>query len=96
MKRRTALAWLGSSALLPGQSDEPGFILRRLMPPIRPITDAPAIRADEVSGQVRGEELVIGVVVNTHARAYPVNMLTGPQREIINDQLGGKSIAATW
>ena len=30
------------------------------------------------------------------ARAYPINMLTGPSREIINDVLGGVPIAATW
>ena len=82
--------------MLGGQSDEPEFTPRRLMQPIRPITDAQTIKADEVSGQVRGEELVIGVTVNKESRAYPINMLTGPQREIINDQLGGKAIAATW
>ena len=26
----------------------------------------------------------------------PINMLTNPTREIINDTLGGRSIAATW
>jgi hypothetical protein len=35
-------------------------------------------------------------VVEGKARAYPINMLTGPRREIINDELGGKAIAATW
>ena len=29
------------------------------------------------------------MVVGKAARAYPINMLTGPQREIINDRLGG-------
>ena len=62
--------------------------------PIRPIVDpriVPASQADVFDG-----ELVIGVEVNGQARAYPINQLTGPQREIINDELGGKVIAATW
>ena len=41
-------------------------------------------------------ELVLGVEINGISRAYPVNMLTDPRREIINDELGGESIAATW
>jgi len=64
--------------------------------PFPPITAAPAIPADEVFDQVADEELVLGVVVGGQARAYPINMLTGPSREIINDTLGGKAIAATW
>jgi hypothetical protein len=39
---------------------------------------------------------VLGVVVGKEARAYPINMLTNPTREIINDKLGGRAIAATW
>lgn len=51
----------------------------------------------EVAGkQILPKELVLGVEVNGVARAYPINMLTGPEREIINDELGGKAIAATW
>ena len=41
-------------------------------------------------------ELVLGVVVGEESRAYPINMLNGPSREIINDKLGGQAIAATW
>ena len=41
-------------------------------------------------------ELVLGVVIGHQARAYPINMLTGPSREIFNDELGGQAIAATW
>lgn len=60
------------------------------------IKDVPIIRADQVKRQVSASELVLGVVVNDQARAYPINMLTGPSREIINDKLGGRAIAATW
>lgn len=62
----------------------------------KPIADAPFIRAAEVTDQVAPEELVLGVVVNEQARAYPINMLSGPSREIINDMVGGRAIAATW
>ena len=41
-------------------------------------------------------ELVIGVEIDGQARAYPINQLTGPSREIINDVLAGTAIAATW
>ena len=40
--------------------------------------------------------LVLGVTVGEESRAYPINMLTGPSREILNDALGGRAIAATW
>ena len=61
----------------------------------RPIVDAPVMSAEQAI-QLRPNELVLGVSVAGNARAYPINMLTGPSREIINDTLGGKAIAATW
>jgi len=61
-----------------------------------PITDVPLMPAAEADKILNPAELVLGVVVEGQARAYPVNMLTGPQREIINDRLGGRAIAATW
>ena len=65
--------------------------------PLRAIVDAPMIPASQVTKKVVvDDELVLGVVVNGQPRAYPINMLTGPTREIINDQLGGQAIAATW
>jgi hypothetical protein len=39
---------------------------------------------------------VLGVSIGDQSRAYPINMLTGPRREIINDELAGHAIAATW
>jgi hypothetical protein len=45
---------------------------------------------------VAASELVLGLTLGGAARAYPINMLTGPQREIVNDELGGRAIAATW
>ncbi len=63
---------------------------------IRPIKNAPHVDADQIKGRVKDNDLVLGVVVEGEARAYPINLLCGPSREIINDQLGGTAIAATW
>jgi hypothetical protein len=81
-----------------GQSPDsrPKFAPQVVVQPFPPIVDAPVIATKKVSSQVRDNELVLGVVVNGEARAYPINMLTGPMREIINDTLGGRAIAATW
>ena len=72
-------------------SYNPRQVLRK---PIRPITDPTIIEAEATD--TAPNELVIGVEVNGAARAYPINQLNGPQREIINDVLGGTAIAATW
>ncbi len=73
------------------QSYEPRTVIAS---PFRAITDPPFVRAGE--SDIQDDELVVGVVVNGVARAYPINQLTGPRREIINDVLGGRAIAATW
>lgn len=79
-----------------GQSSR-DFKPRVLLSPRKPIVDAPVIPAAEATAKVVVDnELVLGVVVAGEARAYPINMLTGPSREIINDELGGQAIAATW
>ena len=70
---------------------QPKTILRRSMPPI---TRVPFVAAEK--SRLRDSELVIGVTVNEQSRAYPVNQLTGPKREIINDTVGETPIAATW
>ena len=72
------------------------FLPKKLMSPRKAIVDAPFISAEEVNDQVTDSELVLGVVVEGKARAYPVNMLTGPAREIINDRIGKTDFAATW
>ncbi len=68
----------------------------RVVDPQPALKDPVFIKRSEVKDEVLAGELVIGVAINNQARAYPINMLTGPQREIINDFLGGKAIAATW
>lgn len=94
----TALAGLAVGLLFSESRSEDRlqFNPRILMSPRRAIVDAPVLTASEVKDEVSSNELVLGVVVNGKARAYPINMLTGPSREIINDELGGSAIAATW
>ncbi len=79
-----------------GSLNASDFRPRKLMRPIRAIVDAPFLAASQVTDEVNDNELVMGVVVNGQARAYPVNMLTGPSREIINDTVASAPIAATW
>jgi hypothetical protein len=45
---------------------------------------------------LRDGDLVLGVVVNGRARAYDINSLWLAQHEVLNDELGGEAIAATW
>ena len=54
--------------------------------------------SDKSSGksEIRENEPVLGLSISGESRAYPINMHTGPQREIVNDTLGGTAIAATW
>ncbi len=61
-----------------------------------PITRFPIVSASVASSWIEDDEQVIAVEVNGQTRAYSLNMLTGPDREIINDELGGEPIAVTW
>ena len=72
------------------------FKPRKVVPPFKAIVTPKTVGLSEAGQWVKNDELVLGVVVNGEARAYPINMLTNPTREIINDKLGGRSIAATW
>ncbi len=76
--------------------DPNGFNPFQVVPPFPAITNAPVLASHQIKGEVTENELVLGVELNGEARAYPINMLTGPDREIINDHLGGVAIAATW
>ena len=46
--------------------------------------------------ELQGDALVLGVTINGESRAYPLNQLIGPEREVFNDFLGGQAIMATW
>ncbi len=74
----------------------PEFEPRQVVRPFKAIINAPTVNATDAKKFVQDDELVLGVEINGKSRAYPINMLTRPTREIINDTLGGKHIAATW
>ena len=82
-------------ALVPAHA-EAEFKPRQIVQPFKAIVNAPHVGMDRAGEFVTGNELVLGVTVGKESRAYPINMLTNPTREIINDKLGGKNIAATW
>jgi len=85
--------WLFAAVRFGGQLR---FKPERVVGPQPPITHFPILEAGEADRKLNPAELVLGVVVNGEPRAYPINMLTGPSREILNDTLGGRPIAATW
>lgn len=72
---------------------QPRVVIPRAFPAIK---NPPIVSRAEAEEQLKDDELVLGVVVGDKARAYPINMLTGPRREIINDTLGDTPLAATW
>lgn len=87
---------LGISAFSAREPEfDPKTVINRAFPAIVE-PEAVSVEKAEAADVVKAKELVLGVVVNGEARAYPINTLTGPRREIINDELGGRSIAATW
>ncbi len=65
----------------------------------------PAILPDEVprimvsaaeadAGGMAADTRVLGISINGESRAYPIPFMS--RHEIVNDVVGGKSIAATW
>jgi hypothetical protein len=78
------------------QAADTDFKPVRVVPPFPPITEFPVKPVREVRDAINPSERVIGVTVGKESRAYPLNMLTGPKREIVNDKLGDQAIAATW
>lgn len=81
--------------LLAQQADA-DFRPTRVVQQVEPITKFPTKLVREAWNELNPSELVLGVTVGKESRAYPINMLTGPSREILNDTLGGQAIAATW
>jgi hypothetical protein len=65
--------------------EEEGFPLN-LNPENVPAGEAPIADSD----------LVLGILLNGEARAYPVNYMNGPTNEVVNDVLGGEAIAPSW
>lgn len=70
--------------------------LKRVTHPRAPIIKLEVYSATDASKYLDEQELVIGVEVAGIARAYPANMLSGPEREIFNDVLGEVPLAVTF
>ena len=79
---------------LPRGGEIDGWPLRSLLPPdaIRAVDDPRPVAAGEAPLAADGR--VLGVVVGGEARAYSLELMN--VHEIINDHLGGLSVAATW
>ncbi len=59
---------------------------------IRPIYDPVFVTAEEAD--LADDQLVLGVAIGEQAKAYPIAVLNG--REMVNDELAGIPILATW
>ena len=59
---------------------------------IRPIYDPVFVPADQA--QIKDDELVLAIVIDGQAKAYPITVLNS--REMVNDELAGIPILATW
>ena len=60
-----------------------------------PLNVEPVIVSAADAG-IADNDLVMGIVHNGEARAYPVNYMKGPLNEVVNDRLGGTAIAPSW
>lgn len=81
---------------LPLPTKDSDFRPKKVVKAFEPITRFPVKPVGQMFHALNPSELVLGVTIGKESRAYPINMLTGPSREILNDTLGGRSIAATW
>ena len=61
---------------------------------IRSIDQPKLVSGDAAAGQMADSELVLGLVIDGEARAYPINMLS--RHEIVNDVVAGVPIAVTY
>ena len=59
-----------------------------------PAMTNPQVVAPQEAHYLSDSDLVLGVVINGEARAYPHNL--GWKHEIVNDQLGGQYICVTF
>lgn len=61
-----------------------------------PLNNNPEVVSISEASDVQDDDMVMGVVINGEARAYPVNYMNGPYNEVVNDELGGEKIAPSW
>ncbi len=91
--------WPGCGAFGPDSTGTDGAFRPVAGKPVQqPIIEPPIERAADLESSefVKDDELVIGVTLNGDYRAYPLNQLTGPKQEVINDYLGDRPILVTW
>ena len=69
---------------------------RRVYNAFPPLRRFQAVTAQEAGSAIADDEFVLGVEVDGNARAYPLNMLGNPGREVVNDTLGGRPVAVTF
>ena len=82
-----------------GPDNPPGpnsFAPGRAVPEQPAITNIEIVTAQQAGIRVEDDEMVMGVVIDGKARAYPLNMMTDYKREAFNDVLAGLPIAANW
>jgi hypothetical protein len=58
------------------------------------IFDPTFLGAEQADEWYDPDELVLGVEINSDARAYSIPFLS--RHEIVNDTVGGRKIAVTW
>ena len=58
------------------------------------ILDPEFVTADQALGELKPDELVLGLSINGDNRAYSIPMLSA--HEIVNDVVGGVPVAITW
>ncbi|HGY90698.1 MAG TPA: hypothetical protein ENK43_05960 [Planctomycetes bacterium] len=63
---------------------------------LMPLERVPYSVPSRLHNPVGDDELVIGCVVDGKAVAFPVKMLGGPHREIVNAKAGASLFAASW
>jgi Protein of unknown function (DUF3179) len=96
---------VGLSVSAPGEAEQPepkvvatigGEDVYQLLPvgAIPAIDDPEFVSGNHADRQMRAEEPVLGVVIGGEARAYSLWQLDA--HEIVNDEIDGSAIAATW
>ena len=97
--RKTTVWCALLACAVPGQGTdgaETDFRPQKLMAPKAPLKKLSIRSKKEGDKLLRPDELVVGVAIDDESRAYPLNMIKGPDREILNDTLANKKILVTW
>lgn len=78
----------------PTPAEEPVYRYSQLLArdSIRPVYTPEFVPADQAP--LADDELVLGIEIDGEAKAYPITVLSF--REMVNDELAGVPILATW